>query len=209
MVEAMVFQSSLESINVVQVPPLHIFLDTETTGLGHVAKYEIREDAVIEIGLAFRLDGDIYSRSWLCNPGEKYFQNGRADEALSVSKIPMDAIMNAPSATEVAVHVKGFLANLHYPLTNRPIPILHSYNIGFDRPFLEKSPWYFEYDWGADPMLLAADIINPESGRWPRLEDAMHFFNIKREGNAHSALSDAIAALKVHEACLAYQESEI
>ena len=35
---------------------IHIFLDTETTGLGHVAKYEIREDAVIEIGLAFRLD---------------------------------------------------------------------------------------------------------------------------------------------------------
>ena len=209
MVESMVFQSSLESINVVQVPPLHIFLDTETTGLGHVAKYEIREDAVIEIGLAFRLDGDIYSRSWLCNPGEKYFQNGRADEALSVSKIPMDAIMNAPSATEVAVHVKGFLANLHYPLTNRPIPLFHSYNIAFDRPFLEKSPWNFEYKWGENPMLLAADIINPESGRWPRLEDAMHFFNIKREGNAHSALSDAIAALKVHEACLAYQESEI
>ena len=205
----MEIESMLESIPVIQVPPLHIFLDTETTGLGHVAKYEIREDAVVEIGLAFRLDGEIYSRSWLCNPGEKYFQNGRADEALSVSKIPMDAIMNAPSATEVAVHVKGFLANLHYPLTNRPIPILHSYNIGFDRPFLEKSPWYFEYDWGADPMLLAADIINPESGRWPRLEDAMHFFNIKREGNAHSALSDAIAALKVHEACLAYQESEI
>ena len=188
---------------------IHIFLDTETTGLGHVAKYEIREDAVIEIGLAFRLDGDIYSRSWLCNPGEKYFQNGRADEALSVSKIPMDAIMNAPSATEVAVHVKGFLANLHYPLTNRPIPLFHSYNIAFDRPFLEKSPWNFEYKWGENPMLLAADIINPESGRWPRLEDAMHFFNIKREGNAHSALSDAIAALKVHEACLAYQESEI
>lgn len=205
----MEIESMLESIPVIQVPPLHIFLDTETTGLGHVAKYEIREDAVVEIGLAFRLDGEIYSRSWLCNPGERYFENGRADEALSVSHIPMDAILNAPSATEVAVHVKGFLANLHYPLTNRPIPILHSYNIGFDRPFLEKSPWYFEYDWGADPMLLAADIINPESGRWPRLEDAMHFFNINREGNAHSALSDAIAALKVHEACLAYQESEI
>ena len=205
----MEIESMLESIPVIQVPPLHIFLDTETTGLGHVAKYEIREDAVIEIGLAFRLDGDIYSRSWLCNPGEKYFQNGRADEALSVSKIPMDAIMNAPSATEVAVHVKGFLANLHYPLTNRPIPLFHSYNIAFDRPFLEKSPWNFEYKWGENPMLLAADIINPESGRWPRLEDAMHFFNINREGNAHSALSDAIAALKVHEACLAYQESEI
>lgn len=205
----MEIESMLESIPVIQVPPLHIFLDTETTGLGHVAKYEIREDAVVEIGLAFRLDGEIYSRSWLCNPGERYFENGRADEALSVSHIPMDAILNAPSATEVAVHVKGFLANLHYPLTNRPIPILHSYNIGFDRPFLEKSPWNFEYKWGEDPMLLAADIINPESGRWPRLEDAMHFFNINREGNAHSALSDAIAALKVHEACLAYQESEI
>ena len=209
MVESMVFQSSHDSINVVQVLPLHIFLDTETTGLGHADWHEEREDAIVEIGIAIRIDGELYSRSWLCNPGEKYFENGRADYALSVSHIPINAIMNAARDTEVALKVKGFLADLHHPLTNRPIPLFHSYNIAFDRPFLEKSPWNFEYKWGEDPMLLAADIINPESGRWPRLEDAMHFFNINREGNAHSALSDAIAALKVHEACLAYQESEI
>lgn len=204
----MEIESMLESIPVIQVPPLHIFLDTETTGLGHVAKYEIREDAVVEIGLAFRLDGEIYSRSWLCNPGERYFENGRADEALSVSHIPMDAILNAPSATEVSVHVKSFLANLHYPLTNRPIPILHSYNIGFDRPFLEKSPWNFEYEWGMDPMKLAAPIINPDTGAWPSLEAAMHYFHIEREGSAHRAGSDALAGLKVLEACLEHNKKQ-
>lgn len=88
MVEAIVFQSTQDSINVVQVPPLHIFVDTETTGLGHVSKYEIREDAVVEIG------------------------------------------------------------------------------------------------------------------KWPSLEEAMHYFHIEREGDTPRAGSDAVAGLKVLEACL-------
>lgn len=187
---------------------IHVFIDTETTGLGHADWHEEREDAIVEIGIAIRIDGELYSRSWLCNPGEKYFENGRADYALSVSHIPINAIMNAARDTEVALKVKGFLADLLHPLTNRPIPLFHSYNIAFDRPFLEKSPWNFEYKWGEDPMIMARDILNGKEGKYPKLDDAMHSFGISRKGNAHRAESDAIAALEVFEACKEYLEKE-
>lgn len=183
--------------------PVHVFVDTETTGLGHASKHEIRADAIVEFGLAFRLGTDIYSKSWICRPDAKYLENGWADEALSVSHIPLEEIRNAPGDYDIAIAVKRYICGIH-DLTGIPV-LLHSYNIAFDKVFLEKRPWNFDYEWGEDPMLLATPILNIKGAdgriRWPRLEAAMDYFHIDRQGDAHRAASDAIAALEVYEQC--------
>lgn len=190
-----------------EVQDLHIFLGIETTGQGHACGYP-REDAIVEIGLAYRLSGEMYAYSWLCRPDQKYLENGRADEALSISHISLDEIHNAPTDSKIALKVKGVLAYLTNPLTNSPKKILHSYNMAFVRPFLQKSPWHFEYEWGEDPMLMAMDIINPVPRTFPSLSESMGYLGILRIGWPHAAQSDAIAAMEVYEACMKIKYGE-
>ena len=83
---------------------------------------------------------------------------------------------------------------------------LHAYNIEFDRPFLEKEPWDFNFKWGADPMLMAKEIFQEE--QWLSLVKAMERLNIVRHGKPHSAGSDADGAMRVYYACLKKIEEE-
>lgn len=118
-----------------------IAVDVETTGYGHI-ETPPREDAVIQIGLAYHEpdeEGSIYSWSELCNPGERYVRDGRADEALEISGFTVHQVLDAPSADEVAAEfweeVEG-AEQAHGALAE-----FRAFNVDFDAPFLAKEPW--------------------------------------------------------------------
>ena len=179
---------------------IHVFIDTETTGLGHKDKYEIREDAVVEVGIAYMVNNkEPFSKSWLCQPDSRFLEGNRADKALEVSGLSYRTIYSAPRDYIIAQMVRNHL----HSLGNIE---LHAYNIEFDRPFLEKEPWDFNFKWGADPMLMAKEIFQEE--QWLSLVKAMERLNIVRHGKPHSAGSDADGAMRVYYACLKKMEEE-
>ena len=135
---------------------LHIFIDTETTGLGHVATPQ-RDDAIIEIGIAYRdRHNFIRKKSYICNPGPEYFKNGHSDEALSVSKIDVGDILAAKPDYDVAIDAR----NLFNTLRQYQKLVFHAYNMPFDSVFLQKDPWNFDLTWGSDVMNMAHDFFN-------------------------------------------------
>lgn len=150
--------------------------------------------------MAYRDGSEIVSKSWLCKPDAKYFAFRRFEKALNVSHIKLEEIFESKEDTEVVKEVKKYIDNLGSNI------IMHSYNIKFDKKFLEDDPWNFTYQWGDDPMLLADKIMN--KGRYPHLYEAMENFNIQRKGNPHRAESDAVACLEVYEACLKNPEGD-
>lgn len=172
---------------------LDVFIDTETTGLGHADKREKREDGIIQIGIAYRDEnGEIITYSKLCRPDNRYFEGNRADEALNVSKIPLLAIQHAPRDYIVANMVRNYLNSLGNI-------VLHSYNVPFDKVFLEHEPWHFSYKWGYDPMKMMAKILKTDD--WISLVKARDHFKIELDGNPHNAKYDARLTLLVYEEC--------
>lgn len=172
-----------------------VVLDTETTGFG-VSRG--RADGVVQIGLAYRIPGSSHVVTWgmTCNPGAEYLEGGRAREALRISGLDEDAVRASPSASEAASRLGRILASLR---SEHAFVRLTAYNIDFDRPFLEASPWNLTGPWGECIMLNAHKALNPE-GKWPRLTEACGALQIQYPGRAHEARIDAYAALLVHEA---------
>ena len=187
--------------------PLHIFIDTETTGLGHVANPP-RDDAIIEIGIAYRnINNSIIRKSWLCNPGEKYFKDGYADEALSVSHISKEDILAARSPYEVRKDIKDYTIRIDkhtatFLFGKVTAPIFHAYNIPFDSVFLEKDPWSFHLTWGIDIMDLSRDYFGLPSSYRIRLSTSMNKLGIALDGEPHRASTDAVSAMLVYEAIM-------
>lgn len=52
---------------------IHVFLDTETTGLGPFTS-PAREDQIIEVAFIWREKGKIKAIQELCNPGKEYLR---------------------------------------------------------------------------------------------------------------------------------------
>jgi len=174
-----------------------IVIDCETTGLG---AQRGRDDAIIEIGaVIISATADMLAgferRCW---PGEKYFEGGRAQYALDVNNINLDSLRRAQPTEEVAEAFRAWLGK--WP----SLPIT-SFNVAFDRPFLEAEPWNLKRQWGPCIMLHAAKHLG-EMGhnvqfpdgqwKWPKLQDACKVLEIRQRGQ-HSALADAWAAARV------------
>lgn len=132
----------------------------------------------------------------MCDPGERFHREGRADVAFGINSITESQLARAPPAKEVAAELRSRLKDLkaeHGPLD------LRAYNLAFDRPFLTATPWKFTGPWGPCLMLEAHRALNP-FGKWPTLTEACAMLGIKYPGKgAHNAASDAHAALLVHE----------
>ena len=172
---------------------MHVFLDTETTGFGHMATPP-REDAIIEIGVAYRLNGSIVKWGSICNPGERYFINGRASEALKVNRISIDDILQAPDSFTVSERLKSMLNDLDEV-------VLHAYNIPFDRGFLDMKPWLLSrlFRWGEDVMDLSFRYFKLPVGYRIGLARTLERLGIMPDGTPHRADTDAVSALMAYE----------
>ena len=174
---------------------IDVFVDTETTGFGHVANPQ-REDAIVELGIAYRFRGKIEKIGWVCNPGKRFFENGRAAQAFSVNNISLDDIVAAPSDKVISKTAKTLLDSLGNV-------VLHSYNIPFDKPFLEKKPWNFgKYQWGKDVMDLAHDFFDLPQDYKIGLKRTLERLRIVPIGEPHRAATDAVSAMMAYEMIL-------
>jgi DNA polymerase III epsilon subunit-like protein len=174
---------------------IDVFVDTETTGFGHVANPQ-REDAIVELGIAYRFRGKIEKIGWVCNPGKRFFENGRAAQAFSVNNISLDDIVAAPSDKVISKTAKTLLDSLGNV-------VLHSYNIPFDKPFLEKKPWNFgKYQWGKDVMDLAHDFFDLPQDYKIGLKRTLERLRIVPIGEPHRAATDAVSAMMAYEVIL-------
>ncbi len=173
-----------------------VAIDVETTGLGH-AGYPPREDAVLQIGLAWREKGRVGTWSEFCNPGEKFIANNRAKIALQINGISPEVVRSSRPAKTVAQEFRSKVDEIE-DSTGSPAEFL-AYNKAFDSGFLNQKPWEVPaHKWGDCVMQAAASKL--VAGKRLKLERAMQMLEIQWPGKrAHDAAFDAHAALLVHE----------
>lgn len=170
-----------------------VVIDTETTGFGHMDK-EPRQDAVIQVGIAFRgrYSNELVSKEWLCMP-KPHFLGEWGAEALKVNNITEEELLKAPYDHAVAFELKRVLDNLG------PKILLRSYNMAFDRPFLDVRPWSLgKYPWGE--CIMEETMKALKAKKWLKLKDACYEYGIATDGPLHSAGYDAIIAYQLMEA---------
>lgn len=161
-----------------------VVIDTETTGFGHNARPP-RDDAIIQVGIAWK--GGTWEQ--YCWPGTEYME--RADpKALEVNGVNIQSLSFCRHASEIADLLRMKL--LLIGCTE-----LRSYNMAFDRPFLDKHPWSLGHiPWG--PCIMRQATLPGE--RWPKLSAAAERAGISLEGRQlHSAGEDALLAYEVME----------
>ena len=168
-------------------------VDVETTGLGEAVG---RLDGIVQVGIAWLSATGPQAWSMVCNPGEPYLRDGRAAEALAVSRLPVLAIRAAPAAQEAAGRMQtllGRLADAQRGLT------LHAFNAAFDRSFLSQPPWDLDRArWGPCLMRTAAAALRSGGAERIALRRACEGLGIPFDPTtAHDAAADALAALRI------------
>lgn len=173
-----------------------VAIDIETTGLGH-RNYPPREDAVIQVGIAWKEGNCVKIWSEYCNPGSEFFANGRADAALRINKITLETINNAKPASKVAFELSEKIEEIENSAKENIV--FKAYNRFFDEGFLKQKPWEVPaFKWGECIMKQAASQLTGKDKL--KLETAMQLLEIPwPKGRAHDAATDAHAALLVHE----------
>ena len=181
------------------VAPAIVVVDTETTGLGHVARPP-RDDAIIQIGLAYRArEGMIKTWSEYCNPGPAFLRPGWADEALETNRITRAQVLASSPSAKVASNLRMKLETIQEEVRG-PLQ-LRAYNRDFDQPFLAAAPWSIPPSvWGPCIMIETTRHLDGQDARWVGLNMAMLRLNLEWPGPAHRADTDAQAALLVLEA---------
>ena len=167
----------------------HIFIDTETTGLGPQAG---RRDQIIEIAFVWNNNGKINTIQEFANPGAEYLHD--CDEALSIQGRTLEEVISFQDIEKASKKVKNAIDKIPGKKT------FHSWNIPFDKYFVEQEPWNLNLNWGDDPMVMASRYMGYSYDRIA-LWKAVNYFGIEMPENfhLHSALSDAWMALKIYE----------
>ena len=170
---------------------IHVFCDTETTGLGPFGKPE-RKDQIIEVAFIWREGREIKYIQELFNPGLQYLV--KAQEALKIQGRTLTEVFEYKPIDKAYSTLVGQLPYLHDE-------VYHSWNIPFDRFFLEQDPFHFILEWGEDPMVLASRYMGYSYDRIA-LWKAAEYFEIKMPENYrwHTALADAYMAMRIWEA---------
>lgn len=176
----------------------HIFIDTETTGLGPFGDVK-RDDQIIEIAFVWSDHGVIHYMQKRCNPGKEYLEN--AQEALDIQSRSMEEVLGFEDIHAVSNIIKEKLASLQNS-------VFHAWNIPFDRYFVEQKPWNLNLEWGNDPMVLASRDMGYSYDRIA-LWKAVDFYGIGMPDSMkyHHAGSDAFLAMRVWEAIQSKQRS--
>ncbi len=174
-----------------------VFIDTETTGLGHVASPP-RDDAVVEVGIACRLGGEVKKWSTFVKQPPRFFADGRADKALEINRISPGEIAAAPSQ-EFAF---GMLARA---LESLKATRLVAFNAKFDQPFMEACPEFKSWldrsgiAWSCAQQRAKLVVLVPGH---LSLKTACSKLGIGMEfGSTHRASYDAYLAMLVWEEC--------
>ncbi len=173
-----------------------VVVDVETTGLGH-AGFPPRADGVVQVGIAWRQDGDVSTWSAYCNPGDGLLAGDRAFEALRINRIPIESIRKSLPVQAVA---KDFWKQVDaVEAESGEAAEFLAYNRSFDEGFLKKEPWSVpSHKWGACVMKRAAAHLT--GGSRLKLARAMQLLAIPWPGgHSHDAAIDAHAALLVNE----------
>lgn len=154
-------------------------VDVETTGK------DASVDRVVEVGIVVARGGEVVERrNWLVNPGRPI-----PKEASDVHKISDDDVKDAPAFEKVAAEVAAMLEGC--------IPA--AYNAAFDKAFLTNElaragvALRRDVEW-LDPLVWARELQQGERSR--ALGEVAARLGIALE-NAHRAMDDAEAALKV------------
>jgi len=154
-------------------------VDVETTGK------DASVDRVVEVGIVLSRGGEIVERrNWLVNPGRPI-----PKEASDVHKITDDDVKDAPGFAVVAAEVAAMLEGC--------LPA--AYNAAFDKAFLTNElarvgiTLRRDVEW-VDPLVWARELQQGEKSR--ALGEVAARLGIALE-NAHRAIDDAEAALKV------------
>lgn len=160
-----------------------VVVDTETTGFGSKAD-------VIEIGAVTRVEGELKTFEAMCNPGEDRLKSDKIQGALDVNGITMEEIRAAKPIEDVANNFWRWLEE-----NFGDDWVLCAHNVPFDAGFLEREPWSISKDrWQFDTMEMAGGYI--------ALDKCLDRYKIEREGDAHRALSDAKATMRLLEVLL-------
>jgi DNA polymerase-3 subunit epsilon len=162
-----------------------LVLDTETTGL------DPSWARVIELA-AVLLDTDgteVAKFEALIKPD---ILDNRAAGALAVNHITPEMLADAPPTAEVIERFEAWCGFYSGPYAT-------SFNVGFDRRFVEAMP-VTSLRWAGCIMLRSMDAMGPagalrpgrgRSWLWPKLSHAAEFYGVTVEGDAHRALTDA------------------
>jgi len=176
-----------------------LVVDTETTGW--VGQEWAR---VVELGaVLLHVDGtEAGAFGSLVQPD---ILDHRADPALAVNQIARDALAAAPPKEQVVDAFSFWLSYLGVPR-----PWVTSFNVAFDRPFLERMGAH-GHRWapcimlraraamkhGAVEMGMARQAEKPRSVHGPSLARAASHFEVPEAGEAHRAVADARRAAGV------------
>lgn len=187
-------------------------LDTETTGLNGAP-----EDCIVDIGVV-RLDTQsgsvipVYNQV-IRSDVDTWDERQKNAWIFSHSDLTVEAVATALMNPADMVSDMNLLAEItHFPWT--------SYNIKFDfGKFLNRDPWNFCPRMYTDVMEIASRYVNGDvvfdDGRvsWPKLEKAYRKLCPEDpahiEKQTHRALSDAIQAAYVLDACLRLEEDSM
>lgn len=136
---------------------------------------------------------------------------------MKINGITEEEILSAPPIQDVVDQfwdwIEGHL--LEYEVW------LAGYNSNhFDGPILSREPWEIPLDqWKYDVMMMVmgpmddAGVLphHPSNGtpKWPRLSEVEKFFNVKRIGPSHRALSDARVTMDILKILLGVQKPTI
>ena len=174
-----------------------IYADVETTG------FSTEKNQIVEVGLAaFHGAQEIGTFHSLVHATDEAIAAGA--DALEKNHINPDDLRTAPLAIDVAELMWQWLRPI---LAAFPELRLHSFNVPFDRRFMACDPWFVERElWGE--CVMDASMRAMGQHRYPRLSDAIEYFKVQPEGDAHRALPDARMAAKVHLAILEQRAKE-
>lgn len=169
---------------------IHIFLDTETTGLGPFGTPG-RHDQIIEVAMIWEVNGKLQYIQEFANPGMEYLRD--SSEALMLQGRTIIDVLAYQDISIAATLVRAKIRDIKAEF--------HAWNIPFDRYFLEQGPWNLNLNWGEDPMVLASRYMGYSYDRIA-LRKASRYFQIRMPESYrfHNALADAYMAMKIYEA---------
>jgi DNA polymerase III epsilon subunit-like protein len=165
-----------------------LIVDLETTSLSPTT------GGVVEIGACLIADGAV-AATWesLCWPGyDRISQPCHWGVLAKCSGISPALLLDAPEVGVALSHLAVWATKEMG--SGAPVHVT-SYNVAFDRPFIEAAPWYpMWWKWSDCLMLRAQRHLGLT--RWPSLDRACQLLGVEREGS-HRALADARAAAGV------------
>jgi DNA polymerase III alpha subunit (gram-positive type) len=176
---------------------LLIVIDIETTGLDPASS------CIWGVGACAIKDGEIISEfETKVLPYPEHFTPDHRQVVKKVSELSLaeiEELWDAPKPSVAARNLQAWWCKL--AVEHKTVPTFTSYNVEFDRKFLQRSPWNIIAPlWGECVMVRAAHAMDVEpkrdgSMRTPLWKACQHF-EIVQEA-AHNALDDARSAALV------------